>query len=143
MTAPEHLSFSALDLRRAILGHLLATRSPVTVAEVVAAMTAAFGAEAITPKRVADVLRYQARRGRVRRVDRGVYQVVPEAIPKATAWRCVNWRRAADLAAERAKREAAARTPTYPAAAAMRDCAVPTSFRIGLGSDPPALTAPG
>lgn len=96
-------------MRRAILGHLLTARFPVTVADVAAAMTLEFGPEAVTPKRVADVLRYQVRLGRVRRVDRGVYQAVPEAIPKATAWRCVNWRRAAEHAAARARREAAAR----------------------------------
>jgi hypothetical protein len=109
VTAPAHLSFSALDLRRAILGHLLVTRSPVTVADVIAALSSDFGPAGITSKRVADVLRYQVGRGRVRRVDRGVYQAVPEAIPKATAWRCVNWRRAAAYASDRARREAAAR----------------------------------
>ena len=101
-------------MRRAILGHLLTARSPITVPDVVAAVSGAFDPEEITPKRVAEVLRYQVRLGRVRRVDRGVYQAVPEAFPKATAWRCVNWKRAAAHAAERARREAAARTSSAP-----------------------------
>jgi hypothetical protein len=113
VTAPDLPPSSTLDLRRAILGHLLTARSPVTVAGVVAAVAPAFGPE-VTAKRVADVLRYQVRIGRVRRVDRGVYQAVPDAFPKATAWRCVNWRRAAAHAAERARREAAARASSPP-----------------------------
>lgn len=81
-----------IDLRRALLGHLLTAGDPVTVRGLVDALAGDFGADA-EPKRIADMLRYQVRRGRVRRTARGVYQAMPGAFARSTAWRCVNWRR--------------------------------------------------
>jgi hypothetical protein len=95
-----------IDLRRAVLGRLLASGAPVTIAALVDEMNRVFGVDVVSPKRIADVLRYQVRLGRVRRVDRGVYQVVPGALPKATAWRCLNWRVERDYQDERRRREA-------------------------------------
>jgi hypothetical protein len=63
------------------------------VRQLVDALSDLVGDEAAAAKRISDVLRYQVRLGRVRRVERGAYEVVPGAMPKATAWRCVNWRR--------------------------------------------------
>ena len=82
-----------LDLRRAVLATLLGAQGPVRISQVVAVLEAHFGPGAGDPKRVSDLLRHQMRLGRVRRVERGVYTIVPGAIPKTTAWRCINWRR--------------------------------------------------
>jgi hypothetical protein len=81
-----------IDLRRALLGHLLVAGAPVGVGALVSALRAELGDSAADPKRVSDMLRYQVGVGRVRRVGRGLYEVVPGALSKATAWRCVNWR---------------------------------------------------
>ncbi len=82
---------SPLDLRRAVLSHLMRTGAPVRLATLVAALRPDFGPYA-DAKRVSDVLRYQARLGRARRVARGTYQYVPGSVPRTTAWRCHNWR---------------------------------------------------
>ncbi|HEX6425948.1 MAG TPA: hypothetical protein VFZ79_20820 [Acidimicrobiales bacterium] len=82
-----------VDLRRAVLALLLASPGPVPVRRVVDSLVHELGDGAVTAKQVADMLRYQVRHGRVRRVDRGVYEAVPGALSRSTAWRCVNWRR--------------------------------------------------
>jgi hypothetical protein len=87
-----HGTHRDLDVRRAVLGTLLSAGAPVRVGELVDLLGPRFGADA-GPKGVSDLLRHQVRMGRVRRVERGVYAIVPGAIPKTTAWRCVNWRR--------------------------------------------------
>ena len=43
----------------------------------------------------ADLLGYQCRAGRVRRVRRGIYAVIRNAFTRSTMWRCLNWRRVA------------------------------------------------
>ncbi len=98
-----------VDLRRAVIGHLLVVGSPVTVGQVVDALADVFGRDAVGPKRVSDLLRYQVRLGRVRRLDRGVYESVPGALSKATAWRCVNWQREQERERQRWLRDCAAR----------------------------------
>lgn len=100
-----------LDRRRAMLGFLLQARRPVTIAQVVDHLTATCGPHVVTGKRVADMLRYQVGLGRVRRVARGTYEAVPGAIPRATAWRCVNWRKEQ---ARRRGRSAALSRPGAP-----------------------------
>jgi hypothetical protein len=75
-----------------MLGQLLAAGGPLNVGQLVALLAAELGDVAVDPKRVSDMLRYQVRIGRVRRVGRGLYEVIPGALSKATAWRCVNWR---------------------------------------------------
>ena len=47
----------------------------------------------VSGKRVADVLRFQESAGRVRRVSRGVYQLVPSTMSPSTRWRSLNWQR--------------------------------------------------
>lgn len=86
------LYLSPLDLRRAVLAHLILARRPVSLGELVDALPADLGS-LVDRKRVADMLRYQEGLGRVRRVRRGVYQYVPGSLAKATAWRCIHWRR--------------------------------------------------
>ena len=98
-----------IDLRRALLGHLLVAAAPVGVGALVSALRAELGDSAADPKRVSDMLRYQARIGRVRRVGRGLYEVVPGALSKATAWRCVNWRLEQERADQRWLRADASR----------------------------------
>jgi hypothetical protein len=70
----------------------------VSINDLVAALAPEFG-EGADRKRISDLLRYQERRGHVRRLRRGVYQFVPGSLTKTTAWRCLNWRR------ERERRE--------------------------------------
>lgn len=85
--------------RRAVLGTVMSmskSRSasgPVSVTEIVGVLAATGLVDPVSPKRVADVLGHQSRAGRVRRVRRGVYEVVPGAYSRTTIWRCVNWRR--------------------------------------------------
>lgn len=84
------ISATPVDLRRAVLGLLLTSRVPLGIDEVISSLREPLGA-AVSRKRVADMLRHQVRIGRARRVSRGVYEAIPEAFPKATAWRCLNW----------------------------------------------------
>jgi hypothetical protein len=83
---------SPIDLRRAVLGHLIRAERPVAIDDLVRAVAPEFGAMA-SCKRISDLLRYQARLGHVRRMRRGVYEFVPGSLSKSTAWRCLNWRR--------------------------------------------------
>lgn len=55
-----------LDIRRAVLAELPAADGPLSVGQIATALTCELGADAASPKRVADILRYQERRGRVR-----------------------------------------------------------------------------
>lgn len=42
-------------------------------------------------QRISNVLRWQARNGRVRRVSHGVYEAIPASIPRTTRWRIEHW----------------------------------------------------
>jgi len=85
-------------LRRAVLGVLLEARAPCSISDIVAVLAAAgvsTSPQIVSgPGRVvADLLRYQHRLGRVRRVRRGVYEVVPTGMSAAMRSRCRHWRR--------------------------------------------------
>ena len=75
-----------------MLGHLLVAGAPVSIPELIDALADRFGG-CVDAKRISDVLRYQVGLGRVRRLERGVYEIVPGVVPRSTAWRCVNWQR--------------------------------------------------
>jgi hypothetical protein len=96
-----HRTHRDLDVRRAVLGTLLSSGSPVRVGELVDLLAPWFGPD-VGPKRLSDLLRHQVRMGRVRRVDRGLYAIVPGAVPRTTAWRCVNWRHEVERSSHRA-----------------------------------------
>ena len=94
-TPTPTLSYRPIDMRRAVLGHLIATAGPVSLDALVVVVTAAFGDRYSTPsgrKEVAEVVRHQVRYHRVRGVERGVYEYVPGAFSRSTEWRCRNWR---------------------------------------------------
>jgi len=88
---------------------MLTAGGPVSVRRLVAALTDELGPGIVDHKRVSDMLRYQAGLGRVRRVARGVYEVVPGAMSRSTAWRCMAWRRERDRRIARWTRDRAAR----------------------------------
>lgn len=81
----------AVALRRAALAVLIQAGRPVSLHELAMALAADFH-ERPSPQQLSDLMRYQVRRGRVRRVGRGLYAYVPGSLSKSTAWRCVNWR---------------------------------------------------
>ena len=47
----------------------------------------------ISSRQVAEILRYQTRKGTVRRVSHGVYVFVPGSMARTTQWRCECWER--------------------------------------------------
>ena len=93
----ELRSISGLTLRRAVFAILLEERGPLTVGEVVEALHAA-GVTTYswtgkpTHRVVADMLAYQVRGGRVRRVERATYQVIASSMSRSTQRRCRQWR---------------------------------------------------
>lgn len=91
--APAVSAVSAVDVRRALLGQLLEAGGPVPIEVLVGHLAAAFGHDVASPKRASDILRYQMRLGRVRRVARGTYEAEPRAMSRSMIWRCINWRR--------------------------------------------------
>ncbi|WP_040493080.1 hypothetical protein [Ilumatobacter nonamiensis] len=86
-----------LTLRRAVMRVLLRADGPVRVADIVRALEddEHFGIAdhhvASASQRVSNLLGWQLRRGRVRRVARGIYVAVPDAIPRTTRWRIEHW----------------------------------------------------
>jgi hypothetical protein len=94
-----------IDLRRAVLGLLLRAGEPLTVTDIVDRL-ASQGVTtgpwlARSPAEVIhDLLRYQASRGRVRKVARATFVVVPDGFSRSMRWRCLHWQelRAARLA---------------------------------------------
>jgi hypothetical protein len=90
------LAISGLTLRRALIGILLEAQRPMKVGEVVAALELA---GVTTPPRakpinmvIADMLAYQSRIGRVVRVRRATYAVVPSSMSRSMRHRCRHWR---------------------------------------------------
>ena len=87
---------SGLTLRRALLGVLLDARRPLTVQEVVDELLMA----GVTPptrvksinKVIADMLAHQVRIGRVVRVRRATYAVIPSSMSRSMRYRCRRWR---------------------------------------------------
>jgi len=72
--------------RRILLAVLIRAGRPMTVAELAAAAPPEYAVMA-DAKRISDVLRFQASRGRVRRVRRGTYAYVPGSMSRSTVWR--------------------------------------------------------
>lgn len=93
----ELLPISGLLLRRAVLGILLAAGEPLTAQEVADTLHRC-GATTKTmllkgPSRViADLLAYQARMGKVRKVGPALFGVIPTSMSRSTRWRCLHWR---------------------------------------------------
>ena len=86
-----------IALRRAVMRVLMRAREPVRVAEIVRRLeeddhiAISDTHEATASQRVSNLLGWQVRRGRVRRVARGEYLVIPDAIPRTTRWRIEHW----------------------------------------------------
>lgn len=86
-----------IALRRAVMRVLLRAGDPVRVAEIVRRLEdddrieIADAHEATASQRISNLLGWQVRRGRVRRVARGAYLALPEAIPRTTRWRIEHW----------------------------------------------------
>jgi hypothetical protein len=77
-------------VREAILGVLLLSLRPMTIDQILADLEARdvrIGHVDNPRKAVSDAMRYQARIGRVSRVGRGVYVVLPSRLPRTTEWR--------------------------------------------------------
>ena len=75
--------------RRAIIGVLLDAGGPVGIGEIVARLGQIRpSGRRLGNKDVSDALRYQARLGRIRRVQRGVYVAIPSAMSASMRWRC-------------------------------------------------------
>lgn len=96
-TGNEAAEVLNIDLRRAVLGVLLHSPRPLAAAEIETRLRSA-GVRtnprlARSPAKViADVLAYQHSLGRVRRVRRGVYEIVPGSLGASMRWRCINWK---------------------------------------------------
>ncbi len=77
---------------------LVDARRPLTIAEIVARLRWDHGVvldrrqKVSAGQRVADMARYQARLGRVRRVGRGRYIGVPAGMSRSMRWRSRNWK---------------------------------------------------
>jgi hypothetical protein len=95
-STPHRIEISGLRLRRAVVGVLLLHPGAASVDRVIE-LLAHHGLEPFTlpidggrtgRKRVIDVLAYQARLGRLRRVSPGVYVVEPTAMTPSMRSRC-------------------------------------------------------
>jgi hypothetical protein len=86
-----------IELRRAVLRILLRANAPVRVSEIVRELEDEHDVfiqayrTASASQRVSNLLGWQVRQGRVRRVGWGEYVAVPEAIPRTTRWRIEHW----------------------------------------------------
>jgi hypothetical protein len=96
-TRPPVRQVANVDLRRAVLRVLVRAAGPVELGAIVAHLERV-DRIAIAPYRavsarqkVSDVLSWQVRRGRVRRIRRGVYEIVPSALSRSTRWRIERW----------------------------------------------------
>jgi hypothetical protein len=84
-----------IDVRRAVLGALMRRAAAgavegLTLGELRASLVSHDGIE-LEGKRLADLVRWQMRRGRVRRVSRGQYAFVAGSMSRSSAWRCLHW----------------------------------------------------
>ena len=93
----EPHAISGLLLRRAALGILLAAREPLTAREVGDLLR--LGGATTQPKLlkgpsrvIADLLAYQVRIGKVRKVGPATFVVLPASMSRSTRWRCLHWR---------------------------------------------------
>jgi hypothetical protein len=89
----ERVPVRRIDVRRAVLGALLGSDRALSAAELARGLgivgDTATGRSG--RKVIADLLAYQCRLGRIRRVGRGRYIAVPSAMSRAMRWRCDNW----------------------------------------------------
>ena len=89
----ERTSVSNLELRRAVLGILLLGARAMSLAEVdcelrtIGVLTGSRSARG-SNQVLSDLLGYQCRLGRVRRVAQGSYAPVPDAMSISMRWRC-------------------------------------------------------
>jgi len=93
----ERQAISGLLLRRAVIGILLAAGEPLTAREIAADLR--LGGVTTNPllskgtsRVVADLLAYQARVGRVRKLGPATFVVLPGSMSRSTRWRCLRWR---------------------------------------------------
>ena len=96
-TGVELHAISGLLLRRAVLGILLAAGEPLTARDIAA--TLRLGGVTTKPmlskgtsRVVADVLAYQERVGKVRKLGPATFFVLPASMSRSTRWRCLHWR---------------------------------------------------
>jgi hypothetical protein len=95
-------AISGFQLRRAVLGTLLAADGPMAVSDIVAALRAA-GVTTLPhlakPPHgiIANLLDYQESTGRVVRTGRAVYVIDPAGMSRSTRWRYVHWQRLTGL----------------------------------------------
>ena len=92
-----------IDVRRAVLGMLMRADEGLSLGEMRAALLSRDGIE-VDGKRLADLVRWQMRRGRVRRVGRGRYAFVVGSMSRSSAWRCLHWKLVARRRWERDQR---------------------------------------
>ena len=92
-----------IDIRRAVLGMLMRADEGLSLGEMRAALLSRDGIE-VDGKRLADLVRWQMRRGRVSRVRRGRYAFVVGSMSRSSAWRCLHWKLVARRRWERDQR---------------------------------------
>jgi hypothetical protein len=88
-----------IDLRRAVLSVLIRRQTAMTIGEIIEdlaveekiVLVPRTTSESVN-QRLGDLLRWQLRRGRLERVGRGRYRMLPRSLTTSTAWRCRNWR---------------------------------------------------
>ena len=99
-----------IDVRRAVLGVFIrcaiagvadGVADGISLSQIRAALLSHDGIE-LEGKRLADLVRWQMRRGRVRRVRRGHYAFVLGSMSRSSAWRCLHWQ---DVARRRWERD--------------------------------------
>jgi hypothetical protein len=79
-----------IDVRRAVLGALIrGADEGLNLGEIRVALLSQ-GIE-LEGKRLADLVRWQMRRGRVIRVRRGRYAFVVGSMSRSSTWRCLHW----------------------------------------------------
>lgn len=97
-----------LDIRRAILGVFLRAAAPLSIDEVLLALSdegldLEDTQQVSARQRVSDVMRHQVRMGRASVVGRGTFSLDAREFSESTRYRCLHWRQVG--AAEAIKRE--------------------------------------
>lgn len=85
------IGIRSLDVRRMVLGAMLVAGCELSIADIVRNIEVRVGIS-VPARTVSEVCRQQVHSGRVVRVERGVYRIVPAALSASTAWRCRTWR---------------------------------------------------
>jgi hypothetical protein len=94
---PAKRQVSNIELRRAVMRILIRANGAMLVGEIVRRLedvdhVDVAAARVATPsQRVSNLLGWQVRRGRVKRISHGLYVAVPESIPRTTLWRIEHW----------------------------------------------------